>query len=107
MNDRLKALADAGVSIWLDDLSRGRITSGNLAEKIDEDSVSGVTTNPTIFAAALTNGADYAEQLKSLGADVDIDTAIKQLTSSDVRNACDMFSDLYASSGGFDGRVYS
>ena len=105
MNDRLKALADAGVSIWLDDLSRGRITSGNLAEKIAEDSVSGVTTNPTIFAAALTNGADYAEQLKSLGADVDIDTAIKQLTSSDVRNACDMFSDLYASSGGFDGRV--
>ena len=105
MNDRLKALADAGVSIWLDDLSRGRITSGNLAEKIAEDSVSGVTTNPTIFAAALTNGADYAEQLKSLGADVDVDTAIKQLTSSDVRNACDMFSDLYASSGGFDGRV--
>ena len=105
MNDRLKALADAGVSIWLDDLSRARITSGNLAEKIAEDSVSGVTTNPTIFAAALTNGADYAEQLKSLGADVDIDTAIKQLTSSDVRDACDLFADLYAASNGFDGRV--
>jgi len=105
MNDRLKALADAGVSVWLDDLSRARITSGNLAEKIAEDSVSGVTTNPTIFAAALTNGADYAEQLKSLGADVDIDTAIKQLTSSDVRDACDLFADLYAASNGFDGRV--
>ena len=62
MNERLKALADAGVSIWLDDLSRGRLTSGNLAEKIQNDSVSGVTTNPTIFAAALSNGADYADR---------------------------------------------
>ena len=105
MNDRLKALADAGVSIWLDDLSRARITSGNLAGKIAEDSVSGVTTNPTIFAAALTQGADYAEQLTSLGADVDVDTAIKQLTTTDVRNACDLFADVYAASNGYDGRV--
>lgn len=105
MNDRLKALADAGVSIWLDDLSRGRITSGNLASKIEDDSVSGVTTNPTIFAAALRNGADYAEQIKGLGADVDVDTAIKQLTSTDVSNACDLFAALYQSSGGYDGRV--
>ncbi|MFT3969202.1 MAG: transaldolase [Micropruina sp.] len=104
MNDRLKALADAGVSIWLDDLSRARLTSGNLAQKIAEDSVSGVTTNPTIFAAALTNGADYAEQLRSLG-DIDTDTAIKQLCSTDVRNACDLFADVYAASSGYDGRV--
>ncbi len=104
MNDRLKALADAGVSIWLDDLSRARLTSGNLAQKIAEDSVSGVTTNPTIFAAALTNGADYAEQLRSLD-DADVDTAIKQLCSTDVRNACDLFADVYAASDGYDGRV--
>ncbi len=105
MNDRLRVLADSGVSIWLDDLSRARITSGNLAGKIAEDSVSGVTTNPTIFAAALTNGADYAEQLKSLGDDIDVDHAIKQLCGTDVRNACDLFAEVYSASGGYDGRV--
>ncbi len=104
MNPRLKALADAGVSIWLDDLSRSRLTSGNLQNGIDDLSISGVTTNPTIFAAALTQGADYAEQLKELG-DVDVDTAIKECTSSDVRNACDLFADIYAASKGYDGRV--
>ncbi|WP_415121494.1 transaldolase [Micropruina sp.] len=105
MNDRLKALSDAGVSIWLDDLSRARLTSGNLARKIADDSVSGVTTNPTIFAAALTNGADYAEQLKSLGDEIDVDHAIKQLCSADVRNACDLFADVFTASNGYDGRV--
>jgi len=104
MNDRLKALADAGVSIWLDDLSRARLESGNLAELIAESSVSGVTTNPTIFAAALTKGADYAAQLKELG-DVSVDEAIKACTSTDVRNACDLFAGIYAATGGYDGRV--
>lgn len=104
MNDRLKELADAGVSIWLDDLSRARLASGNLARKIAEDSVSGVTTNPTIFAAALTQGADYAAQLAELG-EVSVDEAIKQCTSSDVRDACDLFADVYAATGGYDGRV--
>ncbi len=104
MNDRLKGLADAGVSIWLDDLSRDRLNSGNLANLINESSVSGVTTNPTIFAAALSNGADYADQLRELG-DVSVDEAIKQLCATDVRNACDLFSDIYEASGGYDGRV--
>ncbi|MGB7962114.1 MAG: transaldolase [Propionicimonas sp.] len=104
MNTRLKTLSDAGVSIWLDDLSRGRINSGNLAELIAENSVTGVTTNPTIFAAALTNGADYAPQLIDLG-DVSTSEAIKQLCAADVRNACDLFADIHQSSGGFDGRV--
>lgn len=104
MNERLKALADAGVSIWLDDLSRGRLTSGNLAQLISENSVYGVTTNPTIFAAALKHGADYADQVAEL-ADADVSTAIKQLCSTDVRNACDLFFDVYASSAGYDGRV--
>lgn len=104
MTDRLKALSDAGVSIWLDDLSRARLTSGNLASLIAQSSVVGVTTNPTIFAAALTQGADYAEQLGTLrGATVD--EAITTLTTTDVRNACDLFADTYAASGGFDGRV--
>ncbi len=104
MNPRLKALADAGVSIWLDDLSRGRLSSGNLADLIANDSVVGVTTNPTIFAAALSKGDDYAAQLASLG-EVPVSEAIKQLCATDVRNACDLFSDTYRDSSGFDGRV--
>ena len=66
MNERLKSLADAGVSIWLDDLSRERITSGNLADLAANDSVTGVTTNPTISAAALAQGHMYDDQVKEL-----------------------------------------
>ena len=66
MTDRLKALSDAGVSIWLDDLSRERIETGNLAELIKEKHVVGVTTNPTIFAAAIANGERYDEQVAQL-----------------------------------------
>lgn len=102
MNDRLKALTDAGVSIWFDDLSRARLTSGNLAEMIADYSVVGVTTNPTIFAAALTQGADYADQLKGMS---DVDAAITACTTTDVRDACDLFADSYTSSKGYDGRV--
>ena len=100
----LAELAAAGVSIWLDDLSRERLTSGNLAELIENDSVTGVTTNPTIFAAALADGEAYAEQLKGLG-DIDTGEAIRQLTSTDVRNACDLFGGIYDTTGGVDGRV--
>lgn len=106
MNTRLKNLADAGVSIWLDDLSRQRLQSGNLAELIADSSVHGVTTNPTIFAAALAQGETYNEQghrLKAEGADVD--TIIKALTSTDVREACDLFAPIYESTNGYDGRV--
>ena len=75
MTDRLKALSDAGVSIWLDDLDRNRIQSGGLARLVDEKCVRGVTTNPSIFDKAISTGAEaYAEQLSSLaasGADVD------------------------------------
>jgi transaldolase len=106
MSDRLKGLADAGVSIWLDDLSRERINSGNLAGLIADSSVVGVTTNPTIFASALSKGEQYDAQVKELAArDTAVEDAIKTLTSDDVRNACDLFADLYASTGGADGRV--
>ena len=67
MTDRLKALSDAGVSIWLDDLSRERIETGNLAELIKEKHVVGVTTNPTIFAAAIADGERYDEQVRQAG----------------------------------------
>ena len=105
MSDRLKELADAGVSIWLDDLSRERIETGNLAEVIEKKSVVGVTTNPTIFAAAIGDGERYDEQVAQL---VDkgesVDRVIFELTTEDVRNACDIFAPL-AGEESADGRV--
>ncbi len=100
----LRDLSDAGVSIWLDDLSRDRLTSGNLKQLIDERSVVGVTTNPSIFAAALADGDAYREQLAELS-NVDVSEAIRRLTTTDVRNACDLFADLHAATDGVDGRV--
>ena len=106
MSDRLKALADAGVSIWLDDLSRDRITSGNLAELVAEHSVTGVTTNPTIFATALAKGQAYDDQMQELAArDAGLHDAIRALTTDDVRNACDVLTATYAATNGVDGRV--
>ncbi|HET6651443.1 MAG TPA: transaldolase [Nocardioides sp.] len=106
MSERLTALAEAGVSIWLDDLSRERIETGNLAELVKNSSVVGVTTNPTIFATALSDGERYDDQLRGLvegGASVD--DAIFELTTTDVRNACDVLSEAFSASGGVDGRV--
>jgi transaldolase len=106
MSDRLKALSDAGVSIWLDDLSRERIESGNLADLVKNRSVVGVTTNPTIFAAALSDGERYDAQLTELvAAGTSVDDAIFTLTTTDVRNACDVLADAFKASGGVDGRV--
>jgi len=106
MSDRLKALADAGVSIWLDDLSRERLNSGNLADLVANSSVTGVTTNPTIFATALAKGDAYDDQMRELAASgADVDDAIRALTTDDVRNACDLMADTYSSTNGTDGRV--
>ncbi len=106
MSERLKALADAGVSIWLDDLSRDRITSGNLADLVSNYSVTGVTTNPTIFATALSKGHGYDEQIKELAArGAELHDTIKALTTDDVRNACDVMAATHAASKGVDGRV--
>jgi len=106
MNDRLTALSDAGVSIWLDDLSRERLATGNLADLVKTKSVVGVTTNPTIFASALKNGERYESQVQKLAAaDTGIDDAILELTTTDVRDACDVMMPLYESTGGVDGRV--
>jgi len=106
MSERLTALADAGVSIWLDDLSRERIKTGNLEQLIADSSVVGVTTNPTIFASALSKGEQYDEQMRELAAvDSSVGDAIKALTTDDVRNACDLFADVHTATKGFDGRV--
>lgn len=106
MNERLQALADAGVSIWLDDLSRERIASGNLAQLVEESNVVGVTTNPTIFATALSDGERYADQvgeLKAAGAGVD--EVIFELTTRDVQQGCDVLRPVFDATDGVDGRV--
>ncbi|WP_328324191.1 transaldolase [Kribbella sp. NBC_00382] len=106
MTDRLKDLADAGVSIWLDDLSRQRLTSGSLANLIHDQHVSGVTTNPTIFAKAISDAGAYAEQVNRLGAEgVSTDQAIRVITTDDVRDAADLFKPVYDDTDGVDGRV--
>jgi transaldolase len=106
MSERLTALADAGVSIWLDDLSRERIETGNLADLVKESSVVGVTTNPTIFAGALADGERYDDQVKKLvDAGASVDDTIFDLTTTDVRNACDVLKPTFDATGGVDGRV--
>ncbi|HHW51114.1 MAG TPA: transaldolase [Pseudoclavibacter sp.] len=105
-NTNLADLAQAGVSTWLDDLSRERIRSGSLHNLIATHSVVGVTTNPTIFANALSHGDQYAEQVAQLAeAGASIDTAVFELTTGDVAAACEIFTPVYQSSDGADGRV--
>ena len=102
----LAQLAANGVSIWLDDLSRSRIASGSLRDLITNRSVSGVTTNPTIFAGALAKGEGYQSQVAELAAvGADATAAIFAITTKDVADACDIFAGVYADSNGFDGRV--
>jgi transaldolase len=100
------ALSRAGVSIWLDDLSRERIVSKGLQKLIEEKNVVGVTTNPTIFAAALSKGESYTEQVKELKAKgADVAQAIFEITTRDVSDAADVFKDIYDATNGYDGRV--
>ncbi|WP_328500775.1 transaldolase [Streptomyces sp. NBC_00457] len=104
--EALQRLSDEGVSIWLDDLSRKRITSGNLAELIAGKHVVGVTTNPSIFQAAIGSGEGYEEQLADLAArEVTVDEAVRMMTTADVRAAADILRPVYDATGGRDGRV--
>ncbi|MGE0220383.1 transaldolase [Mycolicibacterium sp.] len=105
-NPNLAALSEAGVSVWLDDLSRDRLQTGNLQELIDTKSVVGVTTNPSIFQAALSKGHAYDAQVKELAErGADVDATIRTVTTDDVRNACDVLAKQYELSDGVDGRV--
>ncbi|MEV6291635.1 transaldolase [Streptomyces sp. NPDC051896] len=106
MTDALKRLSEEGVAIWLDDLSRKRITSGNLAELIDQQHVVGVTTNPTIFQKAISGGDGYEQQVSDLAArKVTVEEAIRMITTADVRDAADILRPVFDATGGKDGRV--
>jgi transaldolase len=105
-NPNLAALSAAGVSIWLDDLSRDRINSGNLAELVATKDVVGVTTNPSIFQKALSRGDVYDAQIRDLGArGAEVDAAIQTITTDDVRDACDVLAPQWKNTDGVDGRV--
>jgi len=107
MTDRLKELSDVGVSIWLDDLSRDRLTSGNLEQMLAEDHIVGVTTNPSIFDKAISGDSNaYDQQIADAKArNLSVDEAIRTMTTYDVRWACDILRKTYDHSKGFDGRV--
>jgi transaldolase len=104
-NEKLAELSSAGVAVWLDDLSRDRIRSGNLQSLVDEHSVVGVTTNPTIFAAAISGSESYDDQLHALAVrQVSVEEALRTITTSDVRDACDLLAPVAQRQPG-DGRV--
>ncbi|WP_085371166.1 transaldolase [Leifsonia sp. NCR5] len=99
-------LSAAGVSIWLDDLSRERINSGGLQKLIAEKNVVGVTTNPTIFATALSNGEAYDAQVRELAAaGTSVTDAVFEITTDDVATASDIFNEVFEQTEGTDGRV--
>lgn len=105
-NANLAALSAAGVSVWLDDLSRQLITSGELARRMATYSVVGVTTNPAIFQSALSDSSAYESALtEAVRADADVDSVVGALTTSDVRDACDILAGVYEATDGVDGRV--
>jgi transaldolase len=105
-SDALARLSELGVSVWLDDLSRELLAGGELERLIRERAVVGVTTNPTIFASALAKGDRYEDQVAALAArGADVDTTVFEITTDDVRSACDVFLPVYEATDHVDGRV--
>jgi transaldolase len=106
MSDALAELSAAGVSVWLDDISRERLVSGNLKKLMDTRAVVGVTSNPTIFSKAMEKGDAYNEQLRDLALrGVDLEEAVRALTTFDIRWGCDVLRPVFDRTGGLDGRV--
>ncbi|MER6007272.1 transaldolase [Nonomuraea angiospora] len=106
MSEILKNLSGQGVAIWLDDISRERLRTGNLEQLIREKSVVGVTSNPTIFANALSKGDAYASQLHDLAVrGVEVGEAVRAITTYDIRWAADVLRPVFDATGGVDGRV--
>jgi transaldolase len=105
-NENLRRLSEAGVAIWLDDLSRGRLRSGGLAAMVRDMYVVGVTTNPTIFQKAVGEGDLYDPQVRDLAIRrVSVDEAVRAITTMDVRDACDVLRPVFDATDGVDGRV--
>jgi transaldolase len=105
-DDILGQLAAAGVAVWLDDISRERLATGNLATLARDMHVSGVTSNPTIFANALSHGAAYNDQVADLAVrEATLDEAAREITTYDIRWACDVLRPAFDATGGLDGRV--
>jgi transaldolase len=106
VTDPLADLSAAGVAVWLDDLSRARLQTGDLADLVKSKHVVGVTTNPSIFQKALADSAAYDEQVRDLALrGTDVGEAVRALTTYDVRWACDVLRPAYEQSGAVDGRV--
>ena len=106
MTNPLADLSAMGVAVWLDDLSRERLRTGNLSDLLRTRSVVGVTTNPSIFEKALSVGTAYDEQVRDLALrGTDVGEAVRALTTYDVRWACDVLRPVYDSSATIDGRV--
>ena len=104
-NEELAELSKAGVAVWLDDLSRDRIRSGDLQSLVDDYSVVGVTTNPTIFAAAISGSDSYDDQVHAMAVrKISVGEALRTITAADVRDACDLLAPV-AQRTGRDGRV--
>jgi transaldolase len=104
--DTLAQLTGMGVSIWLDDISRERLTTGNLASLVRDQHVRGVTSNPTIFAKALSSGNAYQSQVADLALrGVAVAEASRMITTYDIRWGCDVLRPVYDASDGVDGRV--
>jgi transaldolase len=105
-NDILTQLTSEGVSIWLDDISRDRLRTGNLAELARDWHVTGVTSNPTIFAHAVAKGTAYDDQLADLNLrGVTVEEAARMVATYDIRWGCDVLRPAYDATGGVDGRV--
>ncbi len=95
-----------GQSFWLDNLTRSKITSGELKKRVDEEGLLGITTNPAIFNKAISGSCDYDEQIKQLHKDgKTVEEIYKALTIKDVQDACDVLYPVYEKSGKVDGFV--
>jgi transaldolase len=103
--NRLHRLRDAGQSIWLDFIERALLRDGNLERRIEEDAITGMTSNPTIFEKALAEGTDYDEQLRTVGGRLTAPELFEAVATTDVRDACDAFRPAYDRTGGADGYV--
>ena len=102
----LHGLAAAGVAVWSDQISKSMLDTGELARRVEDDAVTGVTSNPTIFAGAIVGSDDYTDQLRELkSAGTSTEEILKTLMATDIKRACDVLADVHTSSDGRDGFV--